>query len=153
MSNTSQFIQYFLAHRNVTVELVSKIEKEHDNYKPTPTSMSAKELVNHMLYSFHWFVEIVKKGEPVPYQENKEETEANLLELATSYTEKTKNLIESLTDEDLNRTIDLTEIFGQKMNAGQLLQMAMDHEINHKGNLFVYVREMGHTELPMFISK
>ena len=51
-----------------------------------------------MLYSFHWFVEIVKKGEPVPYQENKEETEANLLELATSYTEKTSKLIAYLLD-------------------------------------------------------
>lgn len=49
--------------------------------------------------------------------------------------------------------MDLTNLFGMKLSGRQLLQLAMDHEIHHKGALFVYVRALGHTELPMFIQR
>lgn len=75
----------------------------------------------------------------------------NLSELASHYTEKTKDILASLTDNQLNCVIDTSAVFGQKMPASQLVSMAIDHEIHHKGNLFVYVREMGHTDLPLFV--
>jgi uncharacterized damage-inducible protein DinB len=153
MNRASQFVQYFLAHRNVTIELINKIEKEHYDYKPTPTSMSTKELVTHMLFAFYRFAKTAKNGDPTLFREKIAETETDLQKLAEMYTEKTKSLLESLTDEDFKRMLDLTKIFGVQMSVAQFLQSAMDHEIHHKGQLFVYVRGMGHTELPMFIKR
>ncbi|MGX1901914.1 DinB family protein [Thermolongibacillus altinsuensis] len=153
MSRTKQFIQYFLSHRNVTNELINKIEKEHYDFKPTPTSMSAKELVTHMLFTFYKFAKVAKEGNPTLFQEKIEETETDLHKLAETYTEKTISLLESLTDEDFDRVLDLTKIFGAQLSVAQFLQSAMDHEIHHKGQLFVYVREMGHTDLPLFIKR
>jgi uncharacterized damage-inducible protein DinB len=153
MNWSSQFVQYFLAHRHVTIELINKIEKEHYDYKPTPTSMSAKELVTHMLFTFYKFAKVAKSGDPALFREKMEETETDLQKLAETYTEKTKILLESLTDEDFERTLDLTKIFGAQMSVAQFLQSAMDHEIHHKGQLFVYVRGMGHTELPLFVKR
>lgn len=64
--------------------------------------------------------------------------------------QKTVAILEQLTEEQLDREIDLTSAFGRKVTGRALLQLAMEHEIHHKGNLFVYVREMGHTELPFY---
>lgn len=153
MSRAKQFTQYFLSHRNVTVELISKIEEKHYDYKPTPTSMPAKDLVTHILFSFYKFANAAKHGDPTLFTQKVEETETNLQKLAQTYTEKTKLLLESLSDEDFERVLDLTNVFGAKIPTGQFLQMAMDHEIHHKGQLFVYVREMGHTDLPLFVQR
>jgi uncharacterized damage-inducible protein DinB len=153
MNRASRLVRYFLAHRSVTIELINKIEKEHYDYKPTPTSMPAKDLVTHMLFAFYRFAKTAKSGDPTLIREKIEETETDLRKLAEIYTEKTKSLLESLTDEDFYRTLDLTKIFGVQMSLAQFLQLAMDHEIHHKGQLFVYVRGMGHTELPLFIKR
>lgn len=153
MNSTNEIVQYFLTHRRVTVELVNKIEKEHYDYKPTPTSMPAKDLVTHMLFTFYKFAKVAKSGNPALFREKIEETETDLQKLAETYTEKTKSLLESLTDEDLDRVLDLTQIFGVQLSVAQFLQSAMDHEIHHKGQLFIYVRGMGHTELPLFIKR
>jgi len=153
MPRAQQWVQYFLSHRHVTMELINKIDEAHYDFKPTPTSMTAKQLATHMVFSFYNFANVAKHGDPALFQPKMEDPETNLAKLAETYTEKTKQLLESMSDEEFNRTIDLTAIFGVQMSAKQLLQMAMDHEIHHKGQLFVYVREMGHTDLPLFVQR
>jgi len=153
MPRAQKWVQYFLSHRHVTLELISKIDEAHYEYKPTPTSMTAKQLATHMLFSFYHFANTAKHGDPSLFQQKIEESETNLAKLAETYTEKTRQLIESMSDDDFDRTLDFTSIFGIHIPAAQLLQMAMDHEIHHKGQLFVYVREMGHTDLPLFVKR
>ncbi|WP_028784362.1 DinB family protein [Thalassobacillus devorans] len=151
MSKSNDFIQYFLSHRSVTNELAAKIGTEDVNYQPTPTSMPARKLVNHMLKSFYQFTAAAAQQEPKQLFEQEED--ASLTELAETYTSETKKLIESMSDEDFSVIVDLTEMLGVKLPAEKVLNLAMDHEIHHKGNLFVYVREMGNTELPMFVKQ
>ncbi|MGG1345462.1 DinB family protein [Bacillus subtilis] len=152
MSQSNQIVSHFLSHRNVTNELAEKISKDHYSYKPADTSMSAEELVKHILTSFHLFANVIKEGNASPFQNKQEETETetDLNVLAKTYTDKTVAILEQLTEEQLDREIDLTSAFGRKVTGRALLQLAMEHEIHHKGNLFVYVREMGHTELPFY---
>ncbi|AGT30621.1 DNA damage-inducible protein DinB [Geobacillus genomosp. 3] len=153
MSRAQQWVQYFLSHRHVTLELINKIDEAHYGYKPTPTSMPAKQLATHMLFSFYSFANAAKHGDPALFGQKIEDPETNLAKLAETYTEKTKQLIESMSDDDFDRMLDLTSIFGVQIPAKQFLQMAMDHEIHHKGQLFVYVRGMGHTDLPLFVKR
>ncbi|BAD74488.1 hypothetical conserved protein [Geobacillus kaustophilus HTA426] len=153
MSRAKKWVQYFLSHRHVTMELIHKIDEAHYDYKPTPTSMTAKQLATHMLFSFYNFANTAKHGDPSLFRQKIEEPETNLAKLAETYTEKTRQLIESMSDDDFDRTLDLTAIFGTQMSTVQFLQLAMDHEIHHKGQLFVYVRGMGHTDLPLFVKR
>ncbi|MGZ0084253.1 DinB family protein [Geobacillus sp. C56-T2] len=153
MPRAQKWVNYFLSHRHVTLELINKIDEAHYEYKPTPTSMTAKQLATHMLFSFYNFANAAKHGDPSLFRQKIEEPETNLAKLAETYTEKTRQLIESMSDDDFNRTLDFTSIFGIHIPATQLLQMAMDHEIHHKGQLFVYVRAMGHTDLPLFVKR
>ncbi|OKO91547.1 DinB family protein [Geobacillus proteiniphilus] len=153
MSRAQQWVQYFLSHRHVTMELINKIDEAHYDYKPTPTSMTAKQLATHMLFSFYNFANTAKHSDPSLFRQKIDEPETNLAKLAETYTEKTKQLLESMSDDDFDRMLDLTAIFGTQMSAAQFLQLAMDHEIHHKGQLFVYVRGMGHTDLPLFVKR
>ncbi|CAM3651657.1 DinB family protein [Aeromicrobium ponti] len=153
MERSQKLLNYFLSHRSVTNELINKIEEKNYDYKPTETSMPAGKLATHMLTSFYTFARTVKDGNAAVFGEKFESVPQNLSEAAAAYTEKTKDLIYSLTNEELERSIDMKQIFGMELTGSQLLQIAMDHEIHHKGNLFVYVREMGHTDLPMFVSR
>lgn len=153
MTAQNQLVSHFLSHRNVTIELAEKISREHYDYKPAETSMSAQELVKHMVYSFLMFANVINDGNASAIQNKpKEEAETDLVKLAETCTEKTTNILSQLTEEQLNREIDLTASFGRKVTGAALLQLAMEHEIHHKGNLFVYVREMA-TRNFRFISK
>ncbi len=117
MSQSNQIVSHFLSHRNVTNELAEKISKDHYGYKPAETSMSAEELVKHILTSFHLFANVIKEGNASPFQNKQEETETDLNVLARTYTEKTVAILEQLTEERLDREIDLTATFGRKSQA------------------------------------
>ncbi|MEH7523016.1 DinB family protein [Bacillus sp. JJ1503] len=145
-------VNHFLSHRTVTNALVEKIEESNYDFKPTETSMSAQKLVTHIYTSYYKFIKTVKEGNGSPFMEKFENTQLSLSQLGEESTEKTKELLASLTEEELDREIDMSKIFGMKVSGHQMVQMAIEHEIHHKGNLFVYVREMGHTELPFYIS-
>ncbi|MDI3411291.1 DinB family protein [Bacillus sonorensis] len=151
MARKNSIIQEFLSHRTVTEELIQKIDEKHLDYKPTETSMSAKELAVHILDSFYKFALTAKEGNASAFKQKAEVPDTSLADLAKTYTEKTNQLLESFTDDELEREIDLTTTFGMKVTAEQLIQFAIGHEIHHKGNLFVYVREMGHTDLPLYV--
>lgn len=143
------YINKFLAHREVTRSLVNKLYPAHYNYQPTATSMTAEELVIHMLDSFHQFVCLAAQS---PYQKLYDETEqVNLLELVDRYTDTSLKLLESFDDEMLEAAIDANYLLGKELPAWKLIEEAIEHEINHKGNLFVYMREIGYKQLPMYV--
>lgn len=151
MRKSSHLNDRFLSHRLITNDLIGKIKKEHYDFKPSSTSMSAQKLVIHMLTSFYHLASGAAKQAPKPLHDKNDDID--LVTLAQLYTDESIKLIESLSDEKLEEIIDLSDTMGIKVPAGQLLNIAIDHEINHKGNLFVYVRAMGHTDLPMFVKK
>jgi uncharacterized damage-inducible protein DinB len=128
---------------------------QHDNpeFKPAETSMTTEKLITHMLTSMYKFTAVVKAGNAQSLMQEAEITETDLLKLAEHYTEKTVQILESLTEEELNQVIDLTDVFGFKVPGSALIKMGIEHEVNHKGNLFVYARMLGHTELPMYVKK
>ncbi|WP_280771182.1 DinB family protein [Salipaludibacillus daqingensis] len=151
MSQSSHIKDRFLSHRLITNDLIGKIKTEHFDYKPTPTSMSAHELVVHMLTSFYHLASAAAKQRPKTLHDK--DDDKNLPLLAQRYTDESVKLIESLSEERLDEFVDLSDSMGINVPARTLIDMAIDHEINHKGNLFVYVREMGHEKLPMFVKK
>ncbi|QWI73093.1 DinB family protein (plasmid) [Bacillus mycoides] len=151
MNLKKYFMTSFLSHRDVTINLAGKIAKAHYGYKPTPSSTTAEELVQHFVSSFYRLALVVKKGDPSYFQHPVDFNTEDLESFAVTYTEKTKQIISSLTEDDFERTIDLKNVFGRQFTGKSLLQFALEHEIHHKGQVFVYVRGMGFTDLPLFM--
>lgn len=101
MTRTKTMLQYFWAHRSVTLELMKKIDEKNYDYKPTPTSMSAQELSSHIATSFYNLAATAKRGDTSAFAENREDS-SNILSLAEQYTEKTKDLLATFSDEEFD---------------------------------------------------
>lgn len=152
MGQAEQMMQVWLKHRNVLEELLKTIPDEHVGYKPWDGAMGLSELAQHIAASADMFVSIVKTGEgEIKSPEFVEcETMADVQRIVSDYTKKTKATYSAITDAELDTMYDSPHpnFRGPRRN---ILELVRDHEIHHKGQLFVYARLVGVKELPFFI--
>lgn len=149
MSNLSGFISGWLSHRKVLLELLKLVNDEQLSFKPWENGMSLSQLTLHMAGSTSMFVNTVKTGIFTPPTGKKEVfTAKELLEFVEAQTEYAKQELEKLTNEQLDSIIAFA---GMDLSGKAILELAKDHEIHHKGQLYTYVRLLGIEEVPFFI--
>ena len=153
MSTAQNFTNIWLRHRLVGNEIVDMVSDDHLNFRPWDKAMTLKELVLHMLFSADMFTNAVKQGEFIPSAQPQPEvhTAAELKQLVHEMTAKTKETLEGLSEEQFTNSVDMTKLFGAQIPGKSLLHLMRDHEIHHKGQLFVYARMIGLENLPMFV--
>ncbi|TCW38917.1 DinB family protein [Laceyella sacchari] len=153
MSKANGFVNSWLRHRLVLLELLEHLQDEHLDYRPWEKGMSLKELVLHILQSADMFVNSVIAGHFVSPAEPEKavNTVAELRELAQALTDKNRQSLSSLPDEKFAAMVDVTKPFGRPFSGEVLLQMMRDHEIHHKGQLYTYARIVGVETLPLFV--
>ncbi|MGA9174092.1 MAG: DinB family protein [Thermoactinomyces sp.] len=156
MANLETFLHSWLRHRLVLVDLVDAFPEDQLDFKPYDQAMPVKELVMHIIFSANLFVETVKSGELVrPDESSKPQVNsmADLRRLVREWTEKTKATIAGLSQEALARKVDVSKILGTSLTGEVILNLMRDHEIHHKGQLYVYARLAGMKEVPSFVKK
>lgn len=142
----------WLFHRLVGNEIIDMVSDEHLDFRPWEGAMTLKELALHIVFSTHKFAETVQLGTTVSSTVEKEvNTAEELKQLVHEVTEKTKTILEGLTEEKLKAVVDATRVIGTYLPGTSLLHIMRDHEIHHKGQLFVYARMIGLENLPMFM--
>jgi len=151
MSTMNVFVTNWLNHRKVLLAMLDTVQNENLQYKPWEKAMSLSTLVLHINGSMDMFAQTVKNGVFTPPSTAKQaETIEELKTIVAADTASTKALLESLTDEQLEKEIDF---HGMKMAGIVLLENGKDHEIHHKGQLFIYLRLLGIETLPFFVSR
>ncbi|ASS66677.1 MULTISPECIES: DinB family protein [unclassified Paenibacillus] len=151
MTDINGFIAEWRSHRNVLPQMLEQVTDEQLDMKPWEQAMSLSELVVHIAASMVVFAATVANGsfnpgdKPSPIH-----TADELRAFAAAATEKAEELLRPIGREQLDREIDF---FGNAMPGHVLLQNAKDHEIHHKGQLFVYLRLAGIEKLPFFVSR
>jgi uncharacterized damage-inducible protein DinB len=151
MTTMNVFVSNWLNHRKVLLALLDTVENEHIQYKPWEKAMSLSTLVLHINGAMDMFAQTVKNGVFTPPSTAKQvETIEELKTIVAADTASTKALLESLSDEQLDKEIDF---HGMNMPGIVLLENAKDHEIHHKGQLFIYLRLLGIETLPFFVSR
>lgn len=152
VGQAEQMMNHWLRHRRVLEELLKTIPDEQIGYKPWDGAMALGELAQHIAASADMFVALAKTGdqEIKPPEPADCKTMEEVRRIVTEYTEKTRATFASLTDEELEIHYDSPHpnFRGPRKN---LLLIAIDHEIHHKGQLFVYARMIGTKDLPFFI--
>lgn len=151
MTNINGFIGDWLNHRKVLHQMLEDVTTEQLQMKPWEKGMSLSELVLHITGSMGMFAATVKNG--VFTKAGPPMAFTTIDELKTNIaadTKQTEAILRTITPEQLNQPI---EFFGSTMPGGVLLQNAKDHEIHHKGQLFVYLRLAGIENLPFFVSR
>jgi uncharacterized damage-inducible protein DinB len=151
MSN-SKFVDSWLRHRLVTVELVDMIGEGGLNFKPWDGAMTLSELVLHIMSSGFQFTNAVKLGTiGKPADKPLISSMADLRKYVHEITESTKATMASITDEEMESLVDASKVMGTSLPGKALLATMRDHEIHHKGQLFVYARMAGVQNPPFFV--
>ncbi|MED4401560.1 DinB family protein [Metabacillus fastidiosus] len=152
MSEAQTIKNIWLLHRVVGNEIVDMLSDEHLDFRPWDGAMTLKELVLHTVIGTHKFAEAVQLGTTVSSTVEKEvNTAEELKQLVHEVTEKTTEVLDGLTDEKLSALVDATRLVGTYMPGKSLLHTMRDHEIHHKGQLYVYIRMIGFEQVPPFM--
>ncbi|WP_028776881.1 DinB family protein [Shimazuella kribbensis] len=149
MGLAKQMMNDWIQHRNVLEELLKQIHDEHIDFKPWDDAMTLGELVLHIAGWNDVFVSMVKTEKfatpDIPECKNIEDVR----KAVKNFTEKTKATYKSFTDDELeaeNNSLH-PKLQGPKK---KYLTAMYDHEVHHKGQLFIYARMIGVKELPFF---
>lgn len=154
MGAASQYVSQWLRHRTVLVEILDLVENPHANLKPFENAMSLSELAIHTAGVGLMFVNAVKQGTMVrPDSPPKVESMEDTRRIVRDLTEATKTAMESLTGEQIEGIVSATQTFGFDAPGKVFLHTMREHEIHHKGQMFVYAHLAGVDKLPFFINR
>lgn len=149
MGQAKQMMHEWLQHRKVLEELLEPIYDEHIDFKPWDGAMTFGELALHVAGWNDVFVSMVKTEKFAPPDIPECKTMSDVRKAVKDFTEKTKATYESLTDADLEtqNSSSHPKLQGPKK---KYLTAMYDHEIHHKGQLYVYTRMVGVKEVSFF---
>lgn len=150
MPNINEFIAAWKSHRKVLHDMLADVTDEQLSFKPWEKAMSLQELVLHITGSMDMFAKTVQNGVFAPGDKHAYATADELRAGVAAATEQTETILRALTPSQLEQTIDF---FGNPLSGSLLLQNGKDHEIHHKGQLFIYLRLVGIEKLPFFVSR
>jgi uncharacterized damage-inducible protein DinB len=140
----------WMAHRRVLNNLLDVVPADKVTFAPWEGAMSFGALAVHTADDF--FYRFVKTGElsrtPVPEWTTLEDVKR----IVQQRTDSIQSIFAEMTEEDLDKILEISNM-GMKGPGSWFLMAAKDHEVHHKGQLFVYARLMGVTEMPFFISR
>lgn len=151
MSQITLFKEQWLRHRQALEKLLPLIPTEQLRFKPWEGAMPLSELVQHTTFSTEMFLTIAKTGQGTisrPPVTNINSTD-ELIERVKHQTENTVRLYDSLTEKELQLTYEspFPLLNGPRI---KLVMLANEHEMHHKGQLFLYARLIGIPGLPFF---
>ncbi|EPZ41874.1 DinB family protein [Alicyclobacillus acidoterrestris] len=151
MTKAQTFLQQLMAHRSVLPDVVATMKDKDLTFRPWDGAMTTADLVWHILSVSHGMASAAATGQFERITDKPDlATIEDVQRVIRERTDELRGLIDSITDEQLDATI---ELFGNQVPASAALQLLKDHEIHHKGQLFVYARICGAEQLPMFIKR
>lgn len=154
MSKAESFVTQWMRHRTVLLEVLDRLGEKDPQFKPWDGAMSLSELAAHIAGAGMMFVNSVQTGRLAPPASAPKtpQTMEETRRLVRDLTEQTRTAMAALTDEQLEATVDAS-MLGFQAPGKVLLHSMREHEIHHKGQLFVYARMVGVKELPFFVAK
>ncbi|MCH1624432.1 DinB family protein [Ferdinandcohnia quinoae] len=151
MAKVDSFIQDWIRHRLVLQEMVELIDHKHIDFKPWDNAIPMGALIVHIVSSTDMFVKTVKNGTFTPPKTiNQYQTIDEVRSIVNQLTEETTADLQSLTDEQLLKEINMNNYPG---TGSFWLSTAKDHEIHHKGQLFTYARMVGVENVPFLVKQ
>lgn len=151
MGQAELLMNEWQTHRKVLEQLLQLIPDEHVDFKPWEDAMTLSELAQHIVLSAEMFLALAKTGRNDIKTPATAEctTMEEVRRIVHESTVRAKELYTSLTDEDLRTEFDHPHP-NLKGPRRKLAVLVNDHEIHHKGQLFIYARMIGIHPVPFF---
>ena len=148
-SHLEPFIKNWHRIHKQTIKLQRVAPSDKFDWRPCETSMPLGELMNHLWIAERGLVEAALTGTwPKQLPEPKKTTEEVIAASDQSHEEAVAK-IAALTPEQLAEEVTPFENHGA-MSRSQLLHALHEHEIHHRGQLYVYLRMLGAEVPPLF---
>jgi len=145
-------MEEWLRHRAVLPQILAQVPPEKVGFQPWEGAMSLGKLTVHTVASTHFFVSAVASGEFTSQTPPEVSSMEELLQVVADYTAKSKSVYESLSDAQLPEMLE-AKFMHLTLPKQAFLASMRDHEVHHKGQLFVYARMAGAKEMPFFVSR
>lgn len=153
LADGKSFAKQFMTHRAVLQDILSRVSDDKFDFQPWDKALTLGNLAIHMATSADWFAEAVKAGKFGKPEKVEVQSMADVRRVVDEYTVKTKATLESLTEAQVEGLVDAKDVFGMDAPGKIFLGSMKDHEVHHKGQMFVYARMAGVAEMPFFISR
>ncbi|HWO76581.1 MAG TPA: DinB family protein [Bacillus sp. (in: firmicutes)] len=139
----------WLTHRRVLEELLKTVKDTDVNFKPWDGAMTLGQLALHIAGWADTFITLTKTGEFSKPENMNYTTMTEVREAVHELTEKTVTTYSSLIPEDLEavRTFPISNF---QLPGKVYLKIIYDHEVHHKGQLYIYARMTGVEKVPFF---
>lgn len=128
-----------------TTAVFSALPPGRLDYRPDQTSKSALALMRHIALEDEWFLRAVADGRFSPPPDESDAcgllTPAQVGEFYNAAIPAAMARVRQLSDEDLNKTLDLMGAW--QLPAIQFLSLMVRHSVHHRGQLSAYIRSMG----------
>jgi len=140
-----EYAQNFMAHRSALLELLEHVPIDQGDFAAWEGAMTFKGLLDHLNGSSSRMRSLMLGQKPEPVQPSASFAEAKAV--MKSSAPEIQGFLSSLTDEELSRTVPA--FGGMQMPISALTAGMLEHEIHHKGQLWMMARMIG-VQPPMF---
>lgn len=145
------FTHYWRRIRGRTTALANCVPGNQIDWSPGKEAMTIGDQLRHLAVTERWlFVEVARGGRSA-YASHGPELGRSLtavLELMARLHSESVAIIEQLSAEDWQRAI--TTPAGARMSAGKWLRSMVEHEVHHRGQLYLTLRLCGVATPPIF---
>ena len=148
MNSIEIILLNFSEIRRRSIKLWEGVPNEYLNWKPDKDAFSIIEMIRHVLEGEHLFHKIVENRGNLgdyrsPWKELKYSDLKNELNIVKKYRKNFLNMIQELTESDLEKVkIERKEV-GQSKKLGDYLNRIAYHESVHTGQMLSYLRTLG----------
>jgi len=137
--NKQTFVRYWRQVRRLTIKLLDEFPPDSFDFRPAPEIMTVSQLFKHILQ-----VEIyIREGFLTGKWEIPEELGNNIFEkemLKDKLTIESRKTIQLLSEVPEGKFMKIIKTPYGNLSGEILLQVAVDEEIHHRGNLYTYLR-------------
>lgn len=145
------FVAYYGRLRERTTRVVERIPPQRIEWQPEPGAFSFGDILRHLGAIERWVFAENVRGLPSSYpghgRELAEGYDAVLAFFQSTHRE-TIDLLRGLTPEDLQRACRTPA--GSSLPAWKWLRALAEHEVHHRGQLYLMLRMIGEPTPPMF---
>lgn len=146
-SELEDLIEHLNRYRAITLQVFDLVDEGDLEWRPSPSRYSlgqqllhiaqAEDRVGHGLFEGDWSFDRVRFPPELPPAE---EIRA-FFERVRSYT---MQRLEGIEREDLGEVVEIPDS-SVEQSLRSLLWFILEHELHHRGQIWVYLREMGYT--------
>ncbi|HLP54070.1 MAG TPA: DinB family protein [Fluviicola sp.] len=144
ITSIETFLPYLERNRDITKRLIEVIPHDKLDWSYLPGKFTLADLIRHIAgIERHVFAQTAA-GKPINYTgcgKDLADGFENIMAYFNRLHEETLEILRSLNDEDLKKTIRAVD--GREIQLGQFLRALIIHEVHHRGAMYIYLNLLG----------